>query len=140
MRVLVCGGRTFYNKVLFKRTMDKIHAETPITLIIQGGASGADFLAKHWAKAVACVPQEEHKALWEGQGRSAGPIRNKMMLELGKPDLVVAFPGGKGTANMVKQALSKRVKVIEIKDPDYQPPLPMIKVTGKEPRKKRKGS
>jgi hypothetical protein len=122
MRVLVCGGSKFYNKVLFKKTMDRLHAETPITCIIQGGASGADFLAKHWAKAVACIPQEEYKALWDKQGRSAGPQRNKIMLELGKPDLVVAFGSeekgtrGKGTANMVKQSRSKGVKLMEIAD------------------------
>lgn len=115
MRVLVCGGRKFYNKILFKRTMDKLHANQPITCIIQGGASGADFLAKHWAKAIACVPQEEFKADW-GQGRSAGPKRNAVMLKDGKPDLVVAFPGGKGTADMVKKARKAGITVLEIKD------------------------
>lgn len=114
MRVLVCGGRNFFNKILFKRTMDALHEKDPITVIIQGGATGADYLAKHWAKCIACIPQEEYKADW-GQGRSAGPKRNAFMLKEGKPDLVVAFPGGKGTADMVKKALKAGVKVIEVK-------------------------
>jgi hypothetical protein len=127
VRVLVCGGRTFYNKVLFKKTLDEIHAKTPITCIIQGEASGADFLAKHWAKAVACIPHEDFKAFWNEQGPAAGPIRNKIMLDIGKPDLVVAFPGQDGTADMVKQARSAGVKVMLIKDPTYVPPEKPVK-------------
>ena len=33
---------------------------------------------------------------------------------MGKPDLVVAFPGGAGTLNMVMQARKAGVRVIEI--------------------------
>jgi hypothetical protein len=39
------------------------------------------------------------------------------MLEEGKPDLVVAFPGGTGTANMVKQARAAGVEVLEVSPP-----------------------
>ncbi|MEM9912925.1 MAG: hypothetical protein AAF922_19365 [Pseudomonadota bacterium] len=46
-------------------------------------------------------------------GRAAGPIRNKEMLDEGCPDLVVAFPGGRGTANMVKQAQAAGVEVLD---------------------------
>ena len=52
---------------------------------------------------------------WEKHGRAAGPIRNKLMLDEGRPDLVVAFPGGRGTANMVKQASAASVEVIEVR-------------------------
>jgi hypothetical protein len=41
---------------------------------------------------------------WEKLGRSAGPIRNQAMLDEGRPDLVVAFPGHHGTADMVRRA------------------------------------
>lgn len=116
MRVLVCGGREFYNKLLVKRTLDKLHAKTPITCLIHGGASGADFLANHWATAYSGVPTEEYKYERGGTGKSAGPIRNMMMLNYGKPDLVVAFPGGKGTADMVRKARKAGIKVMEIKD------------------------
>jgi hypothetical protein len=47
-----------------------------------------------------------------GEARTCrGPIRNKPMLEEGKPDLVVAFPSGRGTANMMKQAREAGVPV-----------------------------
>jgi hypothetical protein len=39
------------------------------------------------------------------------------MLMEGKPDLVVAFPGGRGTANMIEQARKAGVEVLEIKEP-----------------------
>ena len=53
------------------------------------------------------VVVEEFKADWDKFGRAAGPIRNAQMLREGKPDLVVAFPGGRGTANMVAQAKAR---------------------------------
>jgi hypothetical protein len=40
----------------------------------------------------------------QGDGRAAGPRRNQRMLEDFRPDLVVAFPGGRGTAYMVRRA------------------------------------
>lgn len=46
--------------------------------------------------------------------RSAGPKRNQRMLDKGKPDLVLAFPGGDGTADMVRKAKSAGVPIIEV--------------------------
>lgn len=51
---------------------------------------------------------------WDGLGRKAGPIRNQRMLDEGKPDLVVAFPGDKGTADMVRRARTASLEVLEI--------------------------
>ena len=116
MRVLVCGGRNFYNKALIKRTLDELHKKTPITCLIHGGASGADFLANHWATAYGGMPQEEYPYKLGGTSKAAGLIRNLMMLVQGKPNLVVAFPGGKGTADMVRKARKAGIKVMEIKD------------------------
>lgn len=112
MRVLVCGGRDFCNYAFIWGRLDKLHAETPFTAMIQGGATGADTIANEWA---ATKPIERYtcKADWEKHGRAAGPMRNARMLEW-KPDLVVAFPGGRGTANMVRQAREAGVKVIEV--------------------------
>ena len=117
MRVLVCGGRTYngdrpWNHVT--SVLSEIHRKTPISAIIQGGAGGADFLAKCWAGMyrVKCITVP---ALWKEHGKAAGPIRNKRMLVDFKPDLVVAFPGGRGTADMVRQAQEAGVKVREEK-------------------------
>jgi hypothetical protein len=76
---------------------------------MQGGARGADALAKEWAMTKADL---EIKADWKKYGPAAGPIRNQQMLDWG-PDLVVAFAGGKGMAGMVALARAASVPVIE---------------------------
>src|SRR5690348_8540698 len=65
----------------------------PQVTIISGAARGVDTVALDWAVINWC-PSEEYPADWDTHGKAAGPIRNKQMLEEGKPDLVVAFPGG----------------------------------------------
>jgi hypothetical protein len=111
MRVLVCGGRNFDDVNAVHGALDAIHAETPITFIIEGGARGADSLAQFWALSNE-IPGKSYPADWETHGRAAGPIRNLEMLTDGKPDLVVAFPGGRGTQNMVTQARLAGVRVL----------------------------
>jgi len=86
----------------------------PDLVLIHGGARGADRAADEWA-VVSWVVVEEYKADWKNDGRAAGPIRNQRMLDLGKPDLVIAFPGGRGTADMVKRARKAGVEVMEIR-------------------------
>jgi hypothetical protein len=110
MRVLVCGGRDFNNRLFLAATLDSIG---PITCLIHGGAPGADTLAANWADSMN-IPVELHLADWKKYGLAAGPRRNAEMLAKGKPDLVVAFPGGKGTADMVRRAKAKGVPVKEI--------------------------
>jgi len=115
VKVLVCGGRYYDDATTLFRVMDRIHAETPITMVIHGDAPGADTLAGAWT-----IDQPAHINLrifpadWSLYGRRAGPIRNKQMLAEGKPDLVVAFPGGAGTTSMVRLARNAGVRVMEI--------------------------
>ena len=51
---------------------------------------------------------------WEKLGRKGGPIRNQLMLDEGRPDLVVAFPGRRGAADMVRRARTACIEVIEV--------------------------
>jgi hypothetical protein len=88
-----------------------IHASTPIDAVIEGGARGADFLGGCWAD-MHKVKRVTVPADWATHGNAAGPIRNRRMLTDFKPDLVVAFPGGKGTADMIRQAEAAGVKVL----------------------------
>ena len=98
MRVLVCGGRTFDNWEAVHR---ELHGIGP-SVIITGGAPGADRLAEKWANHNG-IPLVVYPALWS-RGRKAGPERNAFMLHDSQPDIVVAFPGGRGTADMVARA------------------------------------
>lgn len=109
--VLVCGGRDYTNyPILFPILEDIISVNDTV---IHGNAIGADFLTKCWAIHNS-RKQVPYPADWGKHKLAAGPIRNKQMLEEGKPDLVIAFPGGKGTANMIKIALEAGVGVIPI--------------------------
>jgi hypothetical protein len=117
MRVLVCGGRYFQDVPLLWRHLDQLHAKSPITCVIEGGSDavageyyGADYWARMWAQARG-VNSVTCWADWDQFGRWAGPKRNKEMLERYGPDLVLAFEGGKGTADMVKQAQAAGVAV-----------------------------
>lgn len=115
MRILVCGGRDFKDHLFLEQFMSDLISENvaqgdPVT-IIHGMARGADHLAGNWAKHNG-LTVEEYPALWAKDGKAAGPIRNARMLAEGKPDIVVAFPGGSGTAHMVRISQKAGVRVI----------------------------
>lgn len=110
MRVLVCGGRHYRDWGAVSRALKRLHADTPISVLIHGGAPGADALADTWAR-LNGVPAQCFEAKWKEHGRAAGPIRNQQMLSDGHPDLVVAFPGGTGTADMCLRATDAGVEI-----------------------------
>ena len=114
MRVLVCGGRNYNERGHIWETLYNIDVTRgPIDCIIHGAATGADSAAMLWAQMTKRVKQESFAADWKTHGKGAGPIRNQRMLDEGKPDLVVAFPGGKGTADMVRRSRIAGVEVVE---------------------------
>ena len=113
MRVLICGGRDFTDWEYLEAILTPMSNTWPDhSVIVHGGAWGVDKLASAWAE-FAGFPTEEYPADWEKHGKAAGPIRNKQMLDTGV-DVVIAFPGGKGTAHMVSIAKKEGVKVIEV--------------------------
>ena len=112
MRVIVTGGRNYQDRDHVFKVLSTIHNRTPIAVLVHGGATGADSLADLWAKANG-VARESHvvtKEDWNRLGRRAGPLRNQKMAELGA-DLLVPFPGGSGTADMIRQAKANGIKV-----------------------------
>ncbi len=110
MRVLVCGGRDYLDKTKVFNALNKLQRKHGIELVIQGAARGADELARQWAERHQ-VPVMPFIADWSKHGRAAGPMRNQAMLTYGMPDAVVAFPGGRGTADMVQKAKLAGVEV-----------------------------
>ena len=112
MRILVCGGRSFKDKAWLEEVLGRFTG--PGLVVIHGGAKGADSLAAQWAKGHA--EAVEFKADWVAYGTRAGIIRNQRMLDEGKPDLVIAFPGGRGTADMVRRAKKFGVSILDLRD------------------------
>jgi hypothetical protein len=118
MKVLVTGGRSYADANAVYSELDQLLGQAPqdCLTIIQGAASGADKLARDWCIARK-VPFANYPADWTTYGRSAGPRRNQRMLDREQPDLVLAFPGGAGTEDMVARALRAGVPVNR-----YEPP------------------
>ncbi|MBB2962906.1 SLOG family protein [Methylobacterium sp. R2-1] len=117
-RVLVCGGRDFTDKGAIVRALAP-YKPVPWNavsehIVIHGGCpTGADKLADEWC-AVYGVRKRVYLADWSKHGRAAGPIRNQRMIDEGRPDLVLAFPGGRGTTDMVRRASAAGIEVREI--------------------------
>ncbi len=112
MKVIICGGRTFTNTTIAYPFLDKIHAETPITHVIEGGAKGGDLIGRNWAHSRK-IDYTTVNAEWDKYGRSAGPKRNIKMADM-KPDTIIALPGGTGTAHMIKTGQSRGIRIIQL--------------------------
>jgi len=113
VKILVCGGRDFADKDFLFDWLDDYRSRCldPITHLIHGAARGADTLAGEWA-ALRGIQPVACPALWRAHGsKAAGPMRNAAMLQLW-PDIVIAFPGGTGTANMVRQSRQAGILVV----------------------------
>ena len=113
MRAIVCGGRRYTDWQRLQAVLDGAHAAHALEELATGNAPGADTLANAWARERG-VPLTLFRADWAADGRAAGPARNRRMLAEFRPDLVIAFPGGDGTAHMVRIARAAGVRVVEV--------------------------
>lgn len=118
MRILVCGSRDWDDwrgMLWFCRLF--LNGD----VLIEGGAQGADSLARRAVEAHGYGTVLEYPADWGAHGRAAGPIRNQRMLDEGKPDVVWAFTDdlatSKGTADMVRRARKAGIPVYVVSRP-----------------------
>lgn len=139
MIVLVCGGRDYVDEVRVRSALTALEHKylRKFRGLIHGAAKGADRLAKQWQddrialEYAQCADNRRidakgllgwqrnpemwcagYPADWEKHGPAAGPIRNQYMLDNNPGiELVIAFPGGKGTADMVRRAKAKGIPV-----------------------------
>jgi hypothetical protein len=113
MRVLVCGGRHYRDREAVFGMLRELAEQHGWLTIINGGAGGADHLARLWA-------QDCYHGLvtiaadWHQHGTAAGPIRNEKMIVSGKPDMVLAFDGGKGTDDMCRRAEAHGIRLLKV--------------------------
>ncbi len=131
MRVLVCGGRNYNDRDHIYNTLCDLHYKLgPFTAVIHGDATGADSEADGWAEMMK-IPTVPMKAKWKdldapgavikhnrygAYNALAGFDRNQRMIDEGKPDIVIAFPGGNGTDDMCERAKKAGVKIKKIQN------------------------
>lgn len=114
--VLVTGGRDYSDVAAVERALSALRPG----LLIEGGANGADALARTWAAQHGVQPLRAD-ALWGFHRKAAGPIRNSAMVRVaallkagGAEVIVVAFPGGSGTADCAEKARAAGLDVREV--------------------------
>jgi len=112
MKVIIAGGR---DTPFTLRNVLWLDAYMPdgVTEIVSGGAKGADALGERWALKQG-IPLTIFKAEWDKHGKAAGMIRNREMAEYA--DVLIVFPGGRGTANMIKEATKCGLTIIKRED------------------------
>jgi len=109
-RVVVCGGRGYDDVRMVFAVLDRINDSFGIEVLAHGNAKGADTLADLWAESrqIKC---RKFAAAWDRLGKAAGPERNRTMLHMIEPTMVIAFPGGLGTANMCRLARESELDI-----------------------------
>ena len=111
-RILICGDRNYKD---WLRIQDYLNTISRTTIIIHGGARGADSLAGNLATSLK-MKVIKFPAKWDKSGKAAGVLRNQQMLDDGHPDLVVYFhkdlENSKGTKDMVTRAVDNKIKTI----------------------------
>lgn len=138
MKLLITGGRTWgvakledppereaeaeQERDTLIRALNAFHARHGIRVLIHGAAAGADTLADRWAKTAktpggARLYIARFPADWKRLGGRAGPVRNARMLQEGRPDAVLSFPGGRGTEGMIRLAMKAGVPVWRVYRP-----------------------
>lgn len=110
MKIAVVGSRSFTD---YSKLVNVLNGVSP-SLIISGGADGADQLAERYARENN-IPVQIFLPDWNQYGRAAGPIRNKLIVE--NADLVIAFwdgssPGTRSSINLAN-SMNKDCRIIQ---------------------------
>ena len=112
MKLAIIGSRTFDNYKLLKEELQPY--KDKITLVISGGAKGADSLGESWAKENN-IPTQIFLPDWS-KGKGAGFERNKDIIK--NCDVCIAFwdMKSRGTAHSIGlcKLQNKPYKIIEI--------------------------
>lgn len=117
LKILICGDRDWHDQYQIARRVHELCLKFELT-VIHGDCRGADRIGGSRAEAFGCTVRK-YPAEWKRYGKSAGPIRNRQMLEEEDPDLVIGFHDdikkSKGTRDMLKIA-AKAGKFVELID------------------------
>lgn len=111
MKVIIAGGRNIHEyKYVEWAVKDSLF---DITEVVCGGASGVDTYADKWAY-LNQVPCHVMPALWDKEGRAAGPLRNRRMAEYADALILVWDGKSAGSASMKREAERRKLKIHEV--------------------------
>ncbi len=111
MIVAVTGGRDWNDPRFVSQSLMAFNDARPITELHEGGAEGWDGWCRQWARNHG-IQVITYWANWEKHGKAAGHIRNGLILTKSGAQVLLAGPGGKGTANMISQAEKRGLEII----------------------------
>ena len=116
MKIIIAGSRSIEDGSVTRRALEdalkewNVAPRIGITIIHGGCNSGPDYhafaLDVSMGAHVIIVP-----AQWSTFGRRSGPIRNKIMAEMGDALVAVWDGESKGTENMIQEATKRGLKV-----------------------------
>lgn len=120
MNLIICGGREYALAESDVDFLNRLHNKYGFTLVIEGGCRRkdyrgdplptADYDGWRWARSHG-IQTATMDANFTYYGKSGAPLRNAEMAKRG--NMCVAFPGGRGTADMVAKAKGRGMPVYE---------------------------
>lgn len=114
VRVAITGGRAYIPDALELRAFFMLLAELGASELHHGDAPGVDrFVAAAARRRLPGLTIHQHTADWSGQGRAAGPIRNRAMMT--RCEILIAFPGGRGTDSCIREARAQGRRIIFVR-------------------------
>jgi hypothetical protein len=113
MRILVTGSRDWEDRDTLWGALNNTASQVGVTLVHGDCPTGADHMAQEWAECQPDVTVERYPADWS-EGKSAGPRRNRVMVDLGA-DVCLAFikdasRGASMTARWAEEAGIKTIR------------------------------
>lgn len=108
MKVAVVGGRSFIDYTRMNDVLTAIHNKKKISLIVSGGARGADSFAENWAK-IRNIDCRIFLPDWDKHGKSAGFKRNALIIN--EADVCVAFWDGKSKGTKLSIDLARKREI-----------------------------
>ena len=104
MRVAVCGGKEFMAKYLIGSVLLSLHRNSHISELLIGNCRGVDAIVAKWAERTG-IPVSYYNSDWLAYGADADDVRNQILLAE-CPDIIVLFPGGKRTHDLLNKAIA----------------------------------
>ena len=105
VRLAVTGGRAFTDAYELDWHLRGLLVDRGISVLMEPGTPGAPALARQWGRAMGIPTVTYYRGPWQRAAkREQDTLKAKRMIERGRPDVLVAFKGGRSTAAFIALA------------------------------------